>query len=131
MKTTIMFGVLGIALAIIAPLPAKADYKVVAAGQRVKMDTLSSLDPTCRSLGTTDVNLITAPQGGQVETVLGHEYPYYAAANVRAVCDKRRVPVTMIYNRASPGFSGSDSFDAEVLFPDGTARRVHYTVQVR
>lgn len=126
-----MFGFLGIALEIIAPLPAKADYKVVAAGQRVKMDTLSSLDPTCRSLGTTEVNLITAPQGGQVETVLGHEYPYYAAANVRSVCDKRRVPVTMIYYRSSPGFSGSDSFDAEVLFPGGTARRVHYTVQVR
>ena len=107
------------------------DYKVVAAGQRVRMDEIGSLDPTCRSRGTTEVNLITAPQNGQVETSLGHDYPFYAAANIRAACDKRRVPLTMIFCHASPSFSAWDSFVAELVFPGGTARRVRYTVQVR
>lgn len=132
MKTRL---ILGMVMAMVGLGPAQAqvsrDYKVVAAGQRVRVDTLTSLDPNCKSRGTTEVNLLTAPRGGQVETTIGREYASYVAANVRSVCDKQRVPATMIYYRASPDFSGPDSFDAEILFPGGTARRIHYTVQVR
>lgn len=107
------------------------DYKVVASGQRVLIDTLASLDPTCRSLGQTEVNLLTAPHGGEVETSLGREYPSYVAANVRSVCDKQRVPATLIFYRASQGFTGPDWFDVEIVFPRGIARRLRYGVNVR
>lgn len=133
MRRYFVLGIVGLGVSlVVGSSSAQAqNYKVVAAGQRVKMDTLASLDPTCRSLGRTEVNLLTAPQGGQVETLLGRDYPAYVAANVRSVCDKQRVPVTMIFYRASPGFSGSDSFDAEIVFPQGNARRVRYKVEVR
>ena len=106
-------------------------YTVVEHGRSVEVDHLGSLDPDCRSRGVTTVNLLTEPRGGSVSTRVESRFPTFVAANVRSRCDTRRSSSTVIYYRARPDFVGSDSFDVEILFPAGVARKVRYGVAVR
>ena len=106
-------------------------YRLVAAGRTLRVDAFTAMNPDCSSQGPTTVNLVSAPRGGQVTVGRDVDYPNYAALNVRAACDRRRVPQTTIEYRASPGFVGRDQFTVELQFPGGLARTVRYFVNVR
>lgn len=107
------------------------NYKVVEHGRSIKVDSFGSFDPDCSPVGQTTINLMMAPQGGQVETAQGRDYPRFGSNNVRFQCDRRRLPEAILYYRAAPNFTGADTFTVEVVFGGGEARQYRYTVYVR
>ena len=107
------------------------NYKVVEHGRSVKVANYGSYNPDCSSIGRATINLMSAPQGGTVETANGHDYPVFTSNNVRFQCDKRSLPSTQLYYRAAPNFTGTDTFTVEVVFSGGEARQYRYTVYVR
>ena len=133
-----IFGVVVLAAAAVAVVPAAAqvqqvtpNYKVVQQGRSIEVDHFGSYNPDCSPVGRATVGLTSAPQGGTVETAFGRDYPTFTNNNVRFQCDKRSLPSTQIFYRASPGFTGPDTFSVEVVFGTGEARQLRYTVYVR
>jgi hypothetical protein len=106
-------------------------YKVVEHGRSTKVDSYFISDPECRSLGRATINLLAAPQGGQVSTENGFGYPTFPSTNPRFKCDSRRMPSTLLYYQAASDFTGTDTFTVEAVYPDGTAHQTRYTVYVR
>ena len=108
-----------------------ANYKVVGRGQSIQVDKFGTFNPDCSSIGRTTINLVEPPRGGTVETAQGRDYPTFSNNNVRFQCDKRRLPMALVFYRARPDFTGNDSFVIEAVFGDGQARQVRYNVEVR
>lgn len=106
-------------------------YWVVASGHPLEVAAISSLYPDCTTMGRTEINLLEAPHGGEVQVGEGTRYPGYVTANARSACNKRKVPATMVTYRSMPGFVGQDSFVIEKIFPYGVAQRQRFTVNVR
>lgn len=126
------------AVLVAAAVPAAAqvqqvtpNYKVVEHGRSIKVADFGTYNPDCSVVGSTTVNLTSAPQGGTVETASGQDYPVFNSNNVRFHCDRRRLPSTQVFYRASPNFTGADVFTVEVVFAGGEARQYRYTVYVR
>ena len=111
------------------PVPG-AGHKVIHSGQSVVVYHLYSLDPNCRSLGHYEITLLTQPHGGVVQTSAALDYPNFPQSNVRWVCDRRRSASDQIVYRASPGFTGEDSFEVEAISPEHNARRYQFSVTV-
>ena len=101
------------------------------AGTPSKLQSYGSFDADCKPLGRATINLLSAPQGGQVETQAGSDVPNVSTANVRWKCDRTRGPETIVYYRASRDYTGPDSSTIEVVFFNGEARQERWTVNVR
>lgn len=106
-------------------------YKVTRSGVPLKVRWYYALEQTCASKGRTSVNLVSAPQGGQVYTRSAMEFPNFPTTNTRSVCNARRVAATDVMYRPRADFVGADRFTVEVVFPSGSARRDTYVVSVR
>lgn len=132
-----MWKLAAVAAALILPGMASAQttysrpYIVVARGGLVTVFKSASLNPDCSSLGRSTINLVTAPQGGQVSVGEIRDFLAYIPANPRSACNRRKVATTQLVYRARPDFTGTDRFAAEVITPDGGARTFRFTVQVR
>ena len=105
-------------------------FKIARSGVPLKLTAVSSINPNCSSRGTSEVRLIAQPAGGQITLKYASDYPSLPASDPAFACDRRRVPATLVYYRSSPGFRGNDSVDLELVFPTGTVRHAHYTIQV-
>ncbi len=122
-------------LSALAVLPASAQevpgfYRSVQRGHTVRVIGFFEVDPTCRSAGRTTINLLTPPRGGRLAMEDGTVFPKFPASNVRATCNRRRVPATNIYYTASPDFVGDDSFTVETVSPSGRASQSRWSVHV-
>ena len=106
-------------------------YKVIPAGSTAKVGFHYIVRADCRSEGTTTVNVVTPPKGGEILTAPGSGHTHFAARSKFARCNGRLMPGTDILYRASPDFTGTDSFVVEDVYPDGTARQFPMTVSVR
>ena len=106
-------------------------YHVVERGHTIKLGAYGSFAADCSPLGRATINLISAPQEGQVETEAGSDFPNYQTNNVRFRCDRIRGPQTILYYHASRDFVGSDTFTIEKVFPGGEAQQERWTVYVR
>ena len=105
--------------------------KVVQHGQTLKFAYFSELDPDCRAVGVPTIDLVAAPESGQVETDVGQEFPNFPSTNVRFPCDKRRARSAVAYYRADPDFTGTVSLTLEVVFSSGSVSTYAYTFDVR
>ena len=106
-------------------------YRVVEHGRTLKVGSYGSYDPDCRSIGYSSINLLSAPQGGQVQTAPGRDYPNFATGNIRFRCNRERLPATILYYQASPRFVGTDSFTVEIVSANGHAFQTTWTIYVR
>ena len=106
-------------------------YRVVARGQRVKISSIATLDPDCRSQGRVTINLIEAPRGGEVGVSYGSDFVTYVPPNPRAACNSRRVPATLLFYRANADFVGNDTFAIEDVGPNGVAQTARFSITVR
>jgi hypothetical protein len=105
--------------------------KVALSGSRLLVGSFSSLDPTCRSLGQFTISLIDPPHDGHVQVGQGEDFPNFSMFNVRARCNTRKRPATLIFYTATPGYTGPDEFSIELVDPRGNVGRARYRVTVR
>lgn len=128
-------GIYGLPLLVLAGAAhAQGDprpHLAVRSGGSVVVNKYVSINPDCSSRGEMAVNLLEGPQGGQVSVAHVRDYVAFAPANPRSACNRRKLAATEIVYRAAPGFSGYDTFKAEVVSPDGVVVTHTYSVEVR
>lgn len=117
------------ALAFGPPMPTL--QRVVASGRAQKIDIVISLDPTCQSMGLSQVNILEPPRSGQIVTTQGREYPNFPSFNTRSRCNTHRVPALVVSYQSAADFRGEDEFTLEFVGPLGVPRRLRYHVEVR
>ncbi len=105
--------------------------RVVLNGKPLKVDSFGALNPECGSLGSTSVQVIEQPRNGKINIQQGMDYPRFNKENIRAHCNMKRAPSTLVFYVPSPGYQGSDTFQVEAVFPDGTTRIARYHLDVR
>lgn len=105
--------------------------RVATSGRRQKIDFVINLDPACKPLGLSEVNVLEAPRGGQISTARGQEYPNFPSFNTRSRCNTTRVPAVVVSYQSEAGFRGEDEFAIEYVSPFGVPRRIRYHVDVR
>jgi hypothetical protein len=110
---------------------AQGTHLVVRAGAPILVYKIASINPDCSSLGPATVNLVRAPQGGEASVGERRDYVAFIPGNPRSACNRRKVAATEIFYRSAPGFSGYDSFSAEIIAPNGVAQTRTFTVEVR
>jgi hypothetical protein len=105
--------------------------RVVLNGKPLKVDSFGSLNPECGSTGSTSVRVIEQPRSGRVDIRSGMDYPRFNKDNIRAHCNMKRAPSTLVFYVPTPGYKGPDTFQVEAVFPDGTTRTARYQLDVR
>ncbi|WP_158812045.1 hypothetical protein [Beijerinckia sp. L45] len=109
---------------------ARATYPIPPRGT-VRIGSFYALDPTCATIGLPTVQLVAGPSNGTIEARHARDFPNFPTSNVRVKCDTRRVPVTEVLYRATPGFVGVDSVTYDIVFPRGQLRRYRRVIVVR
>lgn len=110
---------------------AQGQLRVVLNGKTLKVDSFGYLEPDCTSIGSTSVRLVSPPEHGKVQIKAGRDFPRFGRDNIRAHCNTKRAPATLIFYTPSPGYTGPDSFQVEAVFPNGTTNTGTYRLDVR
>jgi hypothetical protein len=121
-----------------AQTPAAADLsqprdlaKVVAIGQKLRVEFLYAIEPDCSSMGKTNVRNLEPPQHGRLTVENGQGFTSFAKDNQRYDCNMRKSEGTFVFYRPAPGFAGRDSITLDIIFPTGQAFRQRYAFDVR
>ena len=90
-----------------------------------------TLNPDCSLVGYPSAKLVSAPSNGTVTVFKGAAFPVYESVNLRSACNRRRVPGTLVEYRPRRGFTGSDSFTVNVIYPAGYERNDTFNITVK
>ena len=111
--------------------PIGTPYKVVRSGMTAEMGLHYALANDCRSRGAVSINLLRAPHSGDVLIGARRAHPTFAPGSAYARCNARLVEGTQVYYRPNPGYTGSDHYIVERVFPNGNAQMYWVTIVVR
>jgi hypothetical protein len=126
----VIFALLGWA-AWAAPAQADDITRVVAENGVLKNQFYLSLNPDCTLMDYPVVKITTSPANGELFLSKGAAYPNFAASNPRSACNTKRSPAMIVEYRPNQGFTGSDSFTLDVIFPSGGERTDNYNITVK
>ena len=113
------------------PAAAKDIDKVVSAGESLKSIGYASINPDCSTGGYPNVRLVTKPSNGELTVAKGEMFPSYPKGNARSACNSKKVPATMLEYQPKSGFTGTDSFAVQVIFPSGKEQKLKYNITVK
>ncbi|HXY58213.1 MAG TPA: hypothetical protein VEH76_06505 [Methylocystis sp.] len=103
----------------------------MASGGKTRLAFWSFVNPDCSNFGYVGVREAAAPENGELIIKQTEDFGYWAPSNPRSACNKIRVPGVLIELKAKPGFVGVDHVAYDLFFPNGGARHVEITVNVR
>jgi hypothetical protein len=101
----------------IAPKPVEI-ARVVAADQDMRLDFVT-------------VRILEQPKHGSITIENSTGFTNFPATNLRAECNKRRSDGVAVIYKPEPAYMGLDTVDFDVINPDGTLSKRHYTIEVR
>ena len=90
-----------------------------------------TVNPDCSSRGLPQVNLIEAPQAGQVSLKNALDFPSLPQTDPSFHCDQQRVSGVQVFHQSRVGYVGADAFMIELVFPSGDSSRITYAMDVR
>jgi hypothetical protein len=101
------------------------------AGQCLRIDFITSINPDCTSVGYATVRPTNQPQHGtlKIETTTG--FTTFPADNIRAECNKRRSDGVALTYEPEADYTGPDTIDVDVIFASGSFRKIRYAIEVR
>jgi hypothetical protein len=105
--------------------------RAVAAGGKLRLDFLYSINPDCTSIGFATVRVVEQPRHGRMTVDNGTGFTNFPASNPRAECNKRRSDGVVVVYEPEPGYFGGDSLDFYAIFPSGSLSKRHYAIDVR
>jgi hypothetical protein len=105
--------------------------RIVAMGQKLRLEFLYAIEPDCSSMGVTSVRIIEPPQHGRLTVENGQGFTGFARDNQRYGCNTRKSDGTLVFYEPESGFAGGDSMTLEVIFPTGQSSRRRYAITVR
>ena len=84
----------------------------------------------CSTIGRSRARILAQPQAGSVSVATTTGDIYFGESHPLAKCNHRSAIGTTIIYLAPRGFSGDDSFEFRVVFPNGEARSKLVNVHV-
>ena len=114
-----------------SPAFAKDIEKTVAAGESLKSIGYASINPDCSSGGYPNVRIVAKPSNGELTSAKGEMFPSYPKSNPRSSCNSKKVAATMLEYQPKAGFTGTDSFAVQVIFPSGKEEKLKYNITVK
>jgi hypothetical protein len=105
--------------------------KVVLADVKTYVAGYATLNPDCSPVGATTIRIRKQPRHGKVEVEEESGFVHYPPENVRAACNKRKVPMAKIFYTSDADYTGKDRVELEVFFPNGDARKLALTITVK
>jgi hypothetical protein len=61
----------------------------------------------------------------------GTGFTSFPEKNLRSECNKRRSDGVSVLYDPEPGFTGPDSIDVDIVYPDGSFSKRRYAIDVR
>jgi transglutaminase-like putative cysteine protease len=114
------------------PKPAPTELtRTVAAEQQARIGFLSNISPDCSSTPFADVRLIEEPKHGQATLKQDTGFTNFAKENPRFECNKQRSEGTALLYQSEDGYTGKDSVVVELLYAEGNASSVRYSIDVK
>jgi hypothetical protein len=105
--------------------------RAVAAGGKLRVDFLYSINPDCTSIGFAAVRVVEQPRHGRITVDNGTGFTNFPASDLRTECNKRRSDGVVVVYEPEPGYFGGDSLDFDAIFPSGSLSKRHYAIDVR
>jgi hypothetical protein len=105
--------------------------RVVLADQRLRVAFLYDLNPDCSLIGIPTVRILEPPKSGQATVEKDSGFPSFSATNVRSICNGDRVDGAAISYMPNVGYTGTESITVEIIYPDGTDSKRHYSIEVK
>jgi hypothetical protein len=105
--------------------------RAAVSGAAQRLDFEYDLNPDCSSRGDTKIRIVTQPLHGSLKVEDGTDYPNFTRDNSRYECNAKKAPGALVYYQSEAGYTGSDSADVEVSYPDGIVRKIAYRITVK
>jgi hypothetical protein len=104
-------------------------------GQRIELAWLYFLLADCSNhpVGIIDVTITSAPEHGTIKVTKENGFPNYEKSRDPqwVKCNKKKIRGVVIYYTAAKGYTGPDTLDFRVIYPDGLASDEHYVINVQ
>ena len=104
--------------------------RVATVDQPLRVDFQTAINPDCSPVGVAGVLTVEEPQHGKVTVEKGSSFTTFAEDNPRSACNRRRSDGVLMSYRSDPGYLGPDSVTVDVIYGDGSSRKVHYAITV-
>jgi len=121
---------MAVALGLLVSAASAHAEKVVASGRPLMLYQAYATNPDCTSAGAVVVRVAQPPEHGRVSIRQTGVFPRFPEANLRSVCNRRRVPGVEATYVSQRGYTGSDFTVLEVLFPAGRGVSVRVPIRV-
>lgn len=105
--------------------------RVVATGQKLRLEFLYAIQPDCSSAGQTIVRILEEPQHGTLAVENGQGFTNFPKENQRYECNIRKSDGTLVFYEPKSGYTGTDSVTLDIIFPLGQSSKRHYAIEVR
>lgn len=105
--------------------------RIALKGRVTRVNDYYAVLPDCRSRGPISVEIVKAPETGDVLVSRARGRPAFGARDPNAVCNRKNVEVTRVSYRADPEFDGEDSFTVRATFPSGAEIENTFVVSSR
>jgi hypothetical protein len=99
-------------------------------GTEQHVEFFYGVHPDCTDMGYPVVRIAIAPAHGSVRIENGTDYTNFPASNQRYSCNLKKSLGTLVYYTSEKGYTGPDTFDISIIFPDGTTRVNRYNMTV-
>jgi hypothetical protein len=102
----------------------------VPAGKQRTLSSILFLNPDCTVIEDWEAVVTKEPNHGTVAIEAAERFPTYAKENVRSKCNEKKMRMQVINYRAAVGYAGTDTFEVQLLHPNGLAEQHIYTIKV-
>jgi hypothetical protein len=105
--------------------------RVVAAGQKLLLTFLATINPDCSSIGQSTVRITEPPEHGKLTIENGQGFTSFPKDNQRYDCNTRKSDGVLVFYEPGSGYTGTDSITVYIIFPTGTTSTRHYSMEVK
>ncbi len=100
-------------------------------GTKQSIGQFYNVNPDCTSGGYPTLKVAVPPLHGQIFIEQGTAFSDYPKDNIRAACNGKSVPASIISYLSQPGYVGSDQVEFERIGVSGGYGYYKYTINVR
>ncbi len=102
----------------------------VARDKRSRLATAFSLNPDCSRAEDVTIRILASPTHGVATVETGRFYPNYPPANIHSACNARLAGGLVTWYRPTPGYTGADAVELEIIGDAGGAIRKDFHIEV-
>jgi len=113
------------------PLSRSEISRFVPSGEKWMIGFFTALWPDCTFRGEVAGRITNPPQHGLLAFAPMDSFPSFPTTNVQAKCNEKKTAGQALYYTSEPSFTGEDGAEIFLIFPDGSAAELHYTIIVK